>query len=343
LRLSEDSKIVLDDPAVRHWFEGHQSQAALDDKFTTTPTQPHDDDIDTSGLDWDVTHARFQKRIQKRLMRDLVGKMLRKAGVENWLLKRDLFKSYDALRKMKKKELVAILGVEDAEKVRMSFSDEKADEKKERLAAQQAIDNLARDLLTVPNGGSNHVVPPPIVPPPPPIVPENQMIEDKFNNRGNKGIEILNLNTNADGKKEKTHVGYIQSNELYPIQNQPGAIKALKRKVYNAGLPSALKALKNKQKKELKSAEKKKRKSDSGAGASGGGKKRRQTGIRQINVGDANGPDYSGPGPDCSGPDATNDYCGSGPDCSGPDATNDYCGSGPDCSPVGSDVGAGGF
>ena len=40
------------------------------------------------------------------MMRDLVGKMLRKAGVENWLLKRDLFKSYDALRKMKKKELI---------------------------------------------------------------------------------------------------------------------------------------------------------------------------------------------------------------------------------------------
>jgi hypothetical protein len=148
-------------------------------------------------------------------------------------------------------------------------------EKKERLAAQQEVDRLARDLRAVPNGGSNHVVPPPIVPPPPPIVPENQMIEDKFNIRGNKGIEILNLNTNADGKKEKTHVGYIQSNELYPLQNQPGAIKALKRKVYNAGLPSALKALKNKQKKEQKSAEKKKRKSEGESGA-GGGKKRKQ-------------------------------------------------------------------
>ena len=38
---------------------------------------------------------------------------------------------------------------------------------------------------------------------------------------------------------------------------------------------------------------------------------------RQINIGDANGPDYSGPGPDCTGPDPPHDFCGS--DWCGPD------------------------
>jgi hypothetical protein len=144
-----------------------------------------------------------------------------------------------------------------------------AAENKERPAAQQEVDRLA-SIHAVPRV----VLPPPpnVVPPPPQIVPENQMVDNEFNDGGHKGIEILNLNTNTEGKKEKTHVGYILSNELYPIQNQPGAITALKRKVYNAGLPVALKKLKKKQRKEQRPAEKKKRRSedDSGAGASGG-------------------------------------------------------------------------